>query len=249
MCLSIGVLQEGLAQQAYPIGTEFQVNTVVSSSQENPSIAMDSDGDFVVAWQSYGQDGSLTGIYAQRYYVSGSPQGAECLVNTYVTQYQNFPSIAMDSDGDFVIAWESGFFTGVGQDGSLYGIYAQRYNAEGVAQGTEFQVNTYTTGRQLQPSVAMDNDGDFVITWLSKGQDGSDYGVYAQRYNAAGVAQGTEFQVNTYTTNYQLNSSVAMDSDGDFVIAWESSSQDGSTNGIFADATMIWEQPRGLSSW
>ena len=82
-----------------------------------------------------------------------------------------------------------------------------------------------------------------MITWLSKGQDGSDYGVYAQRYNAAGVAQGTEFQVNTYTTNYQLNSSVAMDSDGDFVIAWESSSQDGSTNGIFADATMIWNSP------
>ena len=209
---------------------------------------MDSDGDFVVAWQSYGQDGSLTGIYAQRYYVSREPPRLDA--GEYLCHaISEFPSIAMDSDGDFVIAWESGFFTGVGQDGSLYGIYAQRYNAEGVARGQNFRSILIPRGRQLQPSVAMDNDGDFVITWLSKGQDGSDYGVYAQRYNAAGVAQGTEFQVNTYTTNYQLNSSVAMDSDGDFVIAWESSSQDGSTNGIFADATMIWEQPRGLSSW
>ena len=30
-------------------------------------VATDTDGDFVVAWQSYGQDGSATGIFAQRF--------------------------------------------------------------------------------------------------------------------------------------------------------------------------------------
>ena len=39
-----------------------------------------------------------------------------------------------------------------------------------------------------------------VITWSSYGQDGSQSGVLAQRYNAAGVAEGGEFQVNSYTT-------------------------------------------------
>ena len=49
----------------------------------------------------------------------------------------------------------------------------------------------------------MDDDGDFVITWQSHGQDGSGWGIYAQRYNAAGVKQGTEFRVNTYTLSHQ----------------------------------------------
>ena len=90
------------------------------------------------------------------------------------------------------------------------------------AQGSEFRVNTYTTNNQFAPSAAMDSTGDFVVAWNSYLQDGSLDGVYAQRYNAAGVAQGSEFQVNTYTTSYQERPSVAMDSAGDFVVAWES---------------------------
>ncbi len=61
-----------------------------------------------------------------------------------------------------------------------------------MAQGSQFQVNTYTTGNQKDASVAMDSAGDFVVAWQSNGNDGSEYGVYAQRYNASGAAQGTE---------------------------------------------------------
>ncbi|HUQ68484.1 MAG TPA: hypothetical protein VM165_03110, partial [Planctomycetaceae bacterium] len=103
--------------------------------------------------------------------------------------------------------------------------------------GAEFQVNTTTVSFQRTnvsaSSVALDADGDFVVTWSSFGQDGSGYGIFAQRYNAAGAAQGGEFQVNTYTTNSQQQSAVAMDADGDFVIAWSSGSQDGSGYGIY----------------
>jgi Secretion system C-terminal sorting domain len=210
-------------------GTEFLVNTYTTSDQGIPSIAMDSDGDFVIAWLSDGQDGSGTGVYAQRYNSIGVAQGTEFLVNTYTTSYQGQPSIAMDSDGDFVIAWQS-----YGQDGNYSGVYAQRYNSSGLAQGTEFLVNTYTTSPQSSPSIAMDGDGDFVIAWTSYGQDEDGSGVYAQGYNSSGLAQGGEFLVNTYTTGYQFESSIAMDSDGDFVIAWTSDGQDGSGNGIYA---------------
>jgi len=179
----------------------------------------------VITWHSNGQDGDSFGIYAQRYNAAGVAQGTEFQVNTYTTNNQGNPFIAMDNDGDFVITWRSLF-----QDGSSYGIYAQRYNALGVSQGMEFQVNTYTTLSQSLPSISIDDNGDFVITWHSLVQDGSLYGVYAQRYNAAGSAQGAEFQVNTYTTNSQFNSGIAMDNNGDFVIAWKSYDQDGSNN-------------------
>ncbi|MBG1269058.1 beta strand repeat-containing protein, partial [Nostoc sp. WHI] len=210
-------------------GNEFQVNTYTDSNQSNPTVAIESNGDFVISWTSDGQDGSGNGIYAQRYNSAGVAQGGEFKVNTNTTSDQSDPTVAMDADGDFIISWTSD-----GQDGFLDGIYAQRYNTAGVAQGSEFQVNTNTNSFQYNPTVAMDADGDFVISWTSFGQDGSDNGIYAQRYNSAGVAQGGEFKVNTYTTNSQANPTVAMDTDGDFVISWQSSGQDGSYYGIYA---------------
>jgi Secretion system C-terminal sorting domain len=210
-------------------GTEFQVNTYTTNKQQNASVAIDSDGNFIVAWQSNGQDGDGYGIYAQRYNSSGTAQGTEFLVNTHTTNLQRTPSIAIDNDGDFVVAWES-----ILQDGDSYGIYAQRYNSSGTAQGTEFRVNTYTTHRQRFPSIAIDSDGDFVVAWQSHGQDGSVYGIYAQQYNSSGTAQGSEFMVNTYTSNNQNVPSIAMDSDGDFVVAWQSNGQDILGYGIYA---------------
>ncbi|MEK7217157.1 MAG: flagellar hook associated protein, partial [Chloroflexota bacterium] len=92
----------------------------------------------------------------------------------------------MDDVGDFVIVWQS-----YNQD-NLFDIYAQRYNASGLAQGNEFSVNTYTTGDQTEPAVAMDADGDFVVVWRSAGQEGEGDpgGIYGQRYNASGTALG-----------------------------------------------------------
>jgi hypothetical protein len=125
------------------------------------------------------------------------------------------------SDGSFVVTWTSD-----GQDVSGSGVYGQRYNATGVAQGSEFRVNTYTTNNQFQPAVTALSDGGFVVTWSSSGQDGSNYGVYGQRYNATGVAQGTEFLVNTYTTNNQFQPAVTALSNGEFVVTWSSNGQD-----------------------
>ena len=207
---------------------EFKVNTYTISQQKDAAIAIDADGDFVVTWNSYGQDGSIEGIYGQRYSATGVAQGDEFRVNTYTANIQRFPEVAMDADGDFVVTWESD-----GQAGN-FDVYARRYNAAGVAQGAEVRVNTYSTGNQVKPVVAMDAGGDFVVTWnSSSGQDGSNYGIYGQRYNAAGVAQGSEFRVNTYTTGDQIGASVAIDADGDFVVTWNSSGPGGSGKDIY----------------
>jgi hypothetical protein len=212
-----------------PVGVEFRINTFITDSQGSPSVAMDASGDFVVTWQSLAQDGSNAGIYAQRFNAAGVAQGTEFRVNTFTADAQNFPSVAMNAGGDFVIAW-----TSLGQDGSAEGIYAQRYNASGMAQGGEFRVNTVTTGRQITPAVAMDVTGDFVVAWADDTRDRSLFGVYAQRYNAAGAAQGGEFRVNTFTTGSQLGPAVAMDPAGHFVVSWHSIGQDGSSGGIYA---------------
>ena len=51
------------------------------------------------------------------------------------------------------------------------------------------------------PSVASDAAGNFVVVWDSADQDGSDVGVFGQRYASSGAPLGPEFRVNTYTTS------------------------------------------------
>ena len=85
-----------------------------------------------------------------------------------------------------------------------------------------------------------------MSSWHSDGQDGSSAGgVYAQRYNASGNRVGGEFQVNTYTTNNQYDSSIAMAPDGSFIITWVSDGQDGSGGGIYAQRYSASGQPIG----
>ena len=132
--------------------------------------------------------------------LAANPIGLDFPVNSFTTNSQRTASMAMDADGDFVVTWQSD-----AQDGNAYGIYAQRYNAAGVTQGVEFRVNSTTIDSQTNSAVAMDADGDFVVTWESNNQDGGGEGIYAQRFNSVGSPKGGEFRVNTTTTNHQTH--------------------------------------------
>jgi hypothetical protein len=207
-----------------PLGAEFRVNTFTQgqqtlSAQTRQAVATDAAGDFVIVWSSQGQDGDGWGVYAQRYDAAGNPQGSEFRVNTTTQGDQNNSAVAMDAAGNFVVACQN-------QNGD-WGIYAQRYNAAGVAQGGEFRVNTTTNDDQMNPAVAVGPSGSFLVTWQSHNQDGSGWGIYAQRYSAAGVAQGGEFRVNTTTNQNQQDPAVAADGRGDYLVAWQSGSGSG----------------------
>jgi hypothetical protein len=225
-----GVYAQRYSSLGLALGGAFQVNTTTTNEQTNPTVAMTPDGRFVVTWSSYNSTGYGWGVYAQRYAADGTALGGQFRVNTTIADDQMYSSVAMDANGDFVIAWQSN-----NQDGDGWGVYAQRYNADGTTNGGEFQVNTTTAGDQANPAVAMDANGDFVIAWQSNNQDGDGWGVYAQRYNADGTANGGEFRVNTTTAGDQVHAAVAINSStGAFVITWASNGQDGGGSGIYA---------------
>jgi hypothetical protein len=223
---SYGVFGQRYASSGAPVGAEFLVNTYTTSQQRIASVASDSSGSFVVVWQSLIQDGSIWGVFGQRFASSGAPAGTEFKVNTYTTDNQLEPSVASDASGNFVVIW-------VGQDGSSYGIVGQRYASSGAALGAEFLVNSVTTDNQRYPRVACDSSGNFVVVWSSNTQDGSNLGVFGQRYSSSGTPAGPEFRVNTYTTDQQGLPRVASDPAGNFVVVWQSVTQDGSNFGVF----------------
>ncbi|MFV0488891.1 MAG: Ig-like domain-containing protein, partial [Vibrio fluvialis] len=210
-------------------GSEFRVNTYTISSQVNAAVTAFGDGGFVIVWQSNGQEGRSQGVYGQRYDAAGAAVGSEFQVNTHISDLQVKPAIAALSNGGFVVVWQSN-----GQDSSGYGIYGQRYDAAGAVDGSEFQVNTYTSGEQGDPAVSALADGGFMVVWQSSGEDGSGYGIYGQRYDVSGVAVGDEFLINTYTSGDQQYAEVTVLADGRFVVAWASAGQDGSGNGVYS---------------
>ncbi len=238
---SLGIFAQRFNNKGKPVGKEFQVNTYTNLWQKWSAVAMDKKGNFVITWQSHGQDGSSYGIFAQRYNNKGKRIGKEFQVNTYTTSLQQYPDVAMDIRGNFVITWTSD-----GQDGDSFGIFARRYNKKGKPVGKEFQVNTHTVYTQVYPAIAMDKKGNFVIAWQSHGPDGSGFGIFARRFTKKGKALGDEFQVNTYTNNYQYIVDIAMDKKGNFIITWESQEQDGSKEGIFAQRFNNKGQPIGV---
>jgi hypothetical protein len=212
-----GVFAQRYAASGAAQGSTTRVNTATGYSEQDPSIAMDSVGDYVVTWSSYGQDGGGWGVYAQRFNSCGVAQGSEFRVNTTTAGDQMHARVAMDSAGNFTVAWQS-----YGQDGSGWGIYAQRYSATGLPLGGELQVNNTTSGDQEYPAIAMNGTGSFVVSWSSNGQDGSGWGVCARRYAPAAIPQGNEYLVNTTTTGDQTYSAVGIDATGDSVVSWSS---------------------------
>ena len=161
-------------------GSEFLVNTYTTSFQRLPSVAADSAGNFVVTWQEYSYP--PRNISARRFSSSGSPLGAEFKVNTTTPGTQGDPAVAADPAGNFVVVWDSF----ASEDGSYRSVHGQRYNSAGSAMGVQFLVNTYTTGHQRRPGVAVDATGNFVVVWTSGNQDGSGWGMFGQRYFSCG---------------------------------------------------------------
>src|SRR5262249_20841002 len=106
-----------------PLGGEFQVNTVSGSFQGAPAVAADGSGNFVAVWQSSGvatptRDGN--GVFGQHFASTGEPLGADFKGNPTPAGRRSAPAVSATADGDFVVAWASGYFFN-GMD-----IFAQR---------------------------------------------------------------------------------------------------------------------------
>ena len=224
-----GVERLGFSDREFGLFAEFRVNSTLAGGQSLPSSTGLSSGDYLVVWQSAGQDGSGSGIYGQRFAADGTAQGVEFQVNTTTAYDQTDPATAGLTGGGFVVVW-----TSEGQDGSLGGVFAQVFDSAGIAVGSEFQINSTSTDQQRAAAVVALPAGGFAVSWTSMSEDGSGEGVYLATYDSMGVALSNPTQVNTFTTGDQSAPSVAMLAGGGFLVVWQSLGQDGSGHGIYA---------------
>ncbi len=230
-----------------PTGNPASVDTT-------PAVATDANGDFVAVWDRMSATWDPTvqvykddlDVEVQMFNKYGQPQGGEFTPNTHakVVDNQNITTfayngdqaegtVAMDSAGDFVVVWAG---TGYDSSGNLLdasGIFAQIYDKNGKAVGSSFLVNQTVAGVQDDPAVAMDGNGDIVVTWTSTDSRDPAGGVFARRFTVQGVPLTGDIQVNMTTASRQENSDVAIDGSGNFVVVWQGDQQDGNSWGVF----------------
>lgn len=207
-------LDNGLTQAQLPFLVSSVANAANAGDQEKPQVALLNGGGAVVVWQG-GRYG-FQKIYARFCDANGVFLTSDILVNTYTNSFQISPGVATLADGSVVVVWASD-----GQDGSLQGIFGQRFSAAGAKMGGEFQINQWTSKNQRTPAVAALSGGNFVVVWVSELQRGSaTVDIYARIFSSAAAAVGSEFPVNTSLTNLCANPSVAASPQGGFAVAW-----------------------------
>ena len=221
-------------------GEELRIDTSDFGFQDQPSVAMAANGSFVVAWQSGyyilpvvgTRSGSSTGsnpgsntgsnymqVRARRFAPGGQPLGDDFAVSTDTSHEQVRPDITMSADGRFVVVWQSGGYFGA-PDGSNVSIRARLFDAAGNPQSGDLAVNTYTTGSQVDPTVAFEGDGRFLVTWSSNSSADGEGGIFGQAFEAGGVPAGAELQLNAFTTSIQRSPAIASRG-GRSVVVWE----------------------------
>src|SRR5439155_18537780 len=141
----------------------FKVNQQAAGDQENVRVALLKDGGAVFVWQ--GGARGFQHINARFLKGDGTFATGDRLVNTYTNNHQIDPAVSVLAGGNVVVTWSS-----YGQDGSIYGVYAQLFSPTGDKVGSEFQVNQSTTLSQRSPSAAALPDGGFVLAWVSERQ-------------------------------------------------------------------------------
>jgi hypothetical protein len=199
---------------------EALVNTNQNGNQGSATVAIRTDGEFIVCWND--TDADSTGIMAQRFTSSATitPDGTPFPVNSYETGDQSNASVVYQPDGGFVCAYRSFAFDNDGE-----AIAAQRFAADGNKVGAEFRVNTTSAGTQrltpLRKGMCTDSDGNFVVTWYMN--DGNGFGVVADKFYLPNQGPSlTEFRVNSFTPGSQENAAVAMNPSGTAVVVWQS---------------------------
>ncbi len=214
-----------------PLAPQFQVNDFTTGYQGTPSVATGPDGEFVVSWTSVGSPGNDTdyeSVQARPYDDLAVAQSAQFQVNSRAAWYQRFPAVDFQPTGDYVVVWEE--TGGEMASQSCHCVNGRRLDANGIAFGPDFRIDRrfYSTGAK-NPDIAVTSDGGFLVTWVANSLTGNDpeLGIFARKYDAAGVAAEEEFQVNTVTTGFQRSPSVAATPDGGFLVAWYSASSEG----------------------
>ena len=191
------------------LGAEFLVSVPTPAAQVQSANASSTNGSSVVVWTDFSHGNAQ--ISGQLFNSRGGKVGPVMDLASAAGLNEEQPSVAMDAHGDFVVSWTQ-FFPNGHSD-----VLAQKFNAAGATVGGVVPVAVGTFA-QTSSSVAMDANGDFVVSY-TRDTNNTNPNIFAKLYNT------NDQLLNVVTVAGGLvdadGSSVAMTPDGRFDVAYQ----------------------------
>ena len=202
------VLAQKFNSQSVAIGNVVLVG-VGTFYQYESSVAMDPQGGFVVTYTRDTNDNNPD-VFAKDYY--GNEQLRTVITVAASSLAETHPTIAMDPEGNFDIAYQV-------QNGTKSAVYLARYTDVDSLLG----VTKVTTGSASDdlPSIAIDDSDDAVIAYRELVGTNS-YAVYATEISQ-GILPKPKVFIGNYGPTYDYEGpSVAMPAlGGEFAVAYD----------------------------
>ncbi len=211
-----------------------RVNIETDKDQQYAAVAMDADGDVVVVWESYEQDGSGWGVYGRRFMTDGFSFGYSNTIQKLTFGEQ------LEVEGDKLNL--KGNINDVDFDITIDLTVEMKKNAESIEQAlietgllTE---NDVTVAVTAAGEISIEFKGALSATfvdlmeaeWMGNQTDENGDTAIVEKVVNLEMQQigkrGSEFSVNETTDNNQRFASIAMERDGGFVVSWTSWGQD-----------------------
>jgi cysteine-rich repeat protein len=210
---------------------DFVANTFVDGDQREPSLGCGLHRAVLAFTDWGGKDLSGASIMIRLFGEDGVPLNnslgntSEFVANTETAGHQSHPRVAMIGDTSFVVVWTDESNSGVsGSD-----IRGRVFAADGSAAAPDFLISSDQDGDQLNPAVAVANDGRFLVVWVDNSTAGLDnlgYAIRGRLFDATGVplvndqtATVGAFQINQVYANDQMQPDVAW-MDSKFIVVW-----------------------------
>jgi hypothetical protein len=195
--------------------TDFPISTNQAGSQLNPSVAADGGGNFVVVWEGFNTGtNNSTGIFAQRFGPNGSALGQPFTVSTMPSHAQEFPKVAADANGDFVVVWAAPNPANGKAD-----LWGERFDSNGNAVTGNLLLDPASEGLDSAARVAMNAAGDHIVVVRNTSVNGTT-ALAAQVYGPSLNALAPAFTVNVSGVSSPPTSRLAMDAAGNFIVTW-----------------------------
>ena len=139
----------------------------------HPDAAVDHLGRSIFVWDGNPAINGGNDIYLRIFDSGRNPLGDPVRVNTLLENNQDYPRVAVSSDGSFLVIWQS---NEPFEDGAAdrRAVRSQAFDANAQPVGTEQLLNTLSTNgtTPIRADVAALRDGGYVVAW----QSGNTYG-------------------------------------------------------------------------
>ena len=202
--------------------------------QIKPQITALANGRVAVAYLSNADGPSHEyNLRVQMRTADGTPVGDEITVpnlNPFSNNNAAFSIAALDA-GRFIVTWHQPVTFAQSQAGATVNILAQIYAANGAPVGGLINVHPVDNLHQLNPIVAGQRDGSFLVVWEESAGSSAGSFLRARLFNADGSPNGAIFALGV-EQGALSKVDITATNDGRYLVVWEDRSlQSGETDG------------------